>query len=305
MAYSKTTWEDLPSTNTPINATRLNNIESGIEDNDKRLNGTSVAGDMVVNSIRTKNMFDKNSMVYSNHVYLPLDTNSTQIRNYGGTGTYILLIKLEETKTYTISKRAGGRFRAGFTNTSTPVFDTNNVITLRLPNNDTGTSMTFTVPTGSPYFVCNFFSADQTADANIGYENMLNSIQIEEGTTATTYSPYQNLTGEEHYSTEEIIIGKWINGKTLYRKVITTTLPNGSSDILIDTDIQAVWLEIGYFNSPSGNTNRYFTIPFINDSAKRVLGWGLSTGYFHLVNEISTYNGANCYLSLLYTKTTD
>jgi len=31
MAYQKQTWEDLPSTNTPITATRLNHIEDGIE----------------------------------------------------------------------------------------------------------------------------------------------------------------------------------------------------------------------------------------------------------------------------------
>ena len=32
MAYNKTTWEDLPSTNTPINANNLNNIENGVEE---------------------------------------------------------------------------------------------------------------------------------------------------------------------------------------------------------------------------------------------------------------------------------
>ena len=32
MAYQKQTWEDLPSTNTPITATRLNHIENGIAD---------------------------------------------------------------------------------------------------------------------------------------------------------------------------------------------------------------------------------------------------------------------------------
>lgn len=36
MAYTKTTWQDLPNTTTPINATNLNKIENGIEaiDND-------------------------------------------------------------------------------------------------------------------------------------------------------------------------------------------------------------------------------------------------------------------------------
>lgn len=36
MAYTKTTWQDLPNTTTPVNATNLNKIENGIEaiDND-------------------------------------------------------------------------------------------------------------------------------------------------------------------------------------------------------------------------------------------------------------------------------
>ena len=33
MAYTRVNWEDLPSTNTPINATNLNKMDEGIEDN--------------------------------------------------------------------------------------------------------------------------------------------------------------------------------------------------------------------------------------------------------------------------------
>lgn len=33
MAYTRVNWEDLPSTNTPINATNLNKMDKGIEDN--------------------------------------------------------------------------------------------------------------------------------------------------------------------------------------------------------------------------------------------------------------------------------
>lgn len=32
MAYTKTNWQDLPSTSTPVNATNLNKMETGIED---------------------------------------------------------------------------------------------------------------------------------------------------------------------------------------------------------------------------------------------------------------------------------
>lgn len=45
MAYTKTTWQDLPNTSTPINATRLNNIENGIKSiDDKFLLSNDTAG---------------------------------------------------------------------------------------------------------------------------------------------------------------------------------------------------------------------------------------------------------------------
>lgn len=42
MAYTKTVWENLPSTNTPLNAENLNNIEDGIETIDNRLSDEEV-----------------------------------------------------------------------------------------------------------------------------------------------------------------------------------------------------------------------------------------------------------------------
>ena len=191
-------FSDLPDTSTPLRASRLNGL----------LDGEEPMGQLVVDSIRSKNMFDKNTMVYSTNAYLPYDTSNTQLK-YINNLAGVLVIKLNEGKTYTISKIAGGRFRGGFTNTPTPVLDTNNVITSRVNNNDTGTSITFTVPTNNPYFVCNFYSADQTADVNAGYSNILNSIQVEEGTSATTYFPYQKLDGNYDYINDRTMINKF------------------------------------------------------------------------------------------------
>ena len=52
------------------------------------------------------------------------------------------------------------------------------------------------------------------------YTTSILTLQLEKGSIATTYAPYQNLTGQENYSTGEIVIGTWIDGKPLYRKVI-------------------------------------------------------------------------------------
>lgn len=140
-----------------------------------------------------KNLFDKDNHVID-RAYLPMDINNTQIKSISETATFtskILIIKLEEGKTYTIQKISSARFRFGFTNTSTPAKDTNNVITSRLPNADTSSKVTFTVPNGSPYFVCNFFSDDQSADAQKGYDAIVDTVQIEDGSQATEYVEYQ------------------------------------------------------------------------------------------------------------------
>lgn len=56
MAYSKTNWENLPSTNTPITASNLNNIETGIKDNDDMLLGNKPMGSIIVEGISSKNL---------------------------------------------------------------------------------------------------------------------------------------------------------------------------------------------------------------------------------------------------------
>lgn len=80
MAYTKTIWEDLPSTNTPLNATNLNNIEDQVETNTNDIEDlvSDVAtntGDIsslktyVENSIDVSSLGDWNSLPYKNGFY--------------------------------------------------------------------------------------------------------------------------------------------------------------------------------------------------------------------------------------------
>lgn len=138
-----------------------------------------------------KNLFNKNTDVLNGNYYLPGNMSSTRIMTaISSTMARTLLVRLQEGQTYTIQKKASARFRFGFTTTDNPAPNTDGVITSRLAGADTASSVTFTVPNGSPYFVCNFFSDDQTADAQNGYDTIVNSIQIELGPTATTFEPY-------------------------------------------------------------------------------------------------------------------
>jgi len=118
---------------------------------------------------------------------------------------------------------------------------------------------------------------------------------------------FNELNNSRNISSNEVVIGTYVNGKPLYRKSIFFTLPNGATDVDVASNLQICMLQSGYFNNPdSGGNNRMFPFPFINDAAKRVTGWGLpASGKYHVVNEISAYSGLNCRLEIIYTKTTD
>ncbi len=139
-----------------------------------------------------KNLFDKDNDVLSANCYLAGSTTSTRITAITGSTLVgkCLIVKLQENETYTIQKLASARFRFGFTKSATPQIGVDGVITSRLANADTSAAVTFTVPVGSPYLVCNFYSNDQTLDAQNGYDAILNSIQIEKGTSASGYMSY-------------------------------------------------------------------------------------------------------------------
>lgn len=140
-----------------------------------------------------KNLFDKANNVISDKCYLAGSTTSTKITYItptSSTDSRCLIVKLQENETYTIQKLASARFRFGFTTTATPELGVDGVITSRLANADTSAAVTFTVPVGSPYLVCNFYSNDQTLDVQNGYDTILNSIQIEKGSSASSYTDY-------------------------------------------------------------------------------------------------------------------
>lgn len=59
MSYVKTTWEDFPSTNTPITATRLNNIENGIKGNEESIEDLSDSLSTVATSGSYNDLTDK------------------------------------------------------------------------------------------------------------------------------------------------------------------------------------------------------------------------------------------------------
>lgn len=193
MSYVKTIWEDLPNTTTPITATRLNNIENGIETNDKKLSGEMSAGDIIVDSIRSKNVAIQNN-------------NFTKS---GNTLEDIPLAKLSANKTYCISY---------YTNLNTSSIgwyfkdvNGNNVFNFAISNSTSRVSNEFT-PTQDIYFVEGYLN-----DASV----VVYDFQIEEGDTPTEYAPFQDLSQTDEFvmaSTPQTNLNVSYYGRALHYK---------------------------------------------------------------------------------------
>ena len=108
----------------------------------------------------------------------------------------------------------------------------------------------------------------------------------------------------EIYSTTEKRIGKWVDGKPIYRKSFSGTTVNNSNVVLgyisdIDNVINAYgWATSNYSNTwgiPSGRTDNY------NNN------WRLSTNNNQLALVFGSYytNNGKFTFTIEYTKTTD
>ena len=127
--------------------------------------------------------------------------------------------------------------------------------------------------------------------------------------TTDTYScNYINEARLEEYSTTEKIIGKWINGKPLYRKVITFKALPENTIKTVDCDIDNcdnIWIE----NQFAIANSKYVCILPMPGYDSNV---GTSVTYSWLMNTtLNIYSNAGWgndwtfYIILNYTKTTD
>lgn len=152
-------------------------------------------------------------------------------------------------------------------------------------------------------------AADVTYVPEIGPKT---TVKVTLDTIATAFANvYQELNDRHNvYSTEEIVIGKWIDGRPIYRiTYITTTPSNGDNGVVVvpfnrpeiemvnyygqilsvDASNKKYWLPINYFNG--GSTHCYTQI-------RTDVGIQMTMG------QVATRN-RSCWITLEYVKTTD
>ena len=129
------------------------------------------------------------------------------------------------------------------------------------------------------------------------------------------------------YSAEEQVVGKWVDGKPLYQKTITTTNAQCSSDgspvtrtplitsFGITNDVDNLWIDFG--NSYKRNSSAIghsemlwsYNVSHAAGNNAGTMVWPSNDGNGHVVlnirNTRTDQNNCTLYITLRYTKKTD
>jgi len=117
---------------------------------------------------------------------------------------------------------------------------------------------------------------------------------------------------ENIYSTEETVCGTWIDGKPIYRKVISGTLAEQNGNGLVFANVSE--LQIDRLINLHGNMFDYdrtaqLVFPISYNRTNGLFGainmfYGNETGniFYHYLNNNGEYSGSTAYVILEYTK---
>lgn len=119
-----------------------------------------------------------------------------------------------------------------------------------------------------------------------------------------------NYENARTYSTSEIKVGTWIDGKPIYRKVVavdfptasipTINYPHGISNISYVVSVRLIWWDIEdarWYNYFKDTTGTYIQIDGISNTQVRIKSAGTAVNW--------NSRTAGKYVIIEYTKTTD
>lgn len=138
-------------------------------------------------SLKSRNLFNK-----GNYIELNGTPNTSGIFTGGG-ANYNIVIPCQPNTTYTIQKRNDGNTnRFAFFCSETIPSDADSVQTsiLNGTRNDTASEITITTASTAKYLIAHYYRNVETA---LTKQQLLDSIQIEKSSTATSYEPYYDI----------------------------------------------------------------------------------------------------------------
>lgn len=201
-----------------------------------------------------KNLFNKDNVNKINAYFSDII--------YGNSANRVLWIPIEHNKTYTVSKKLGSVFATAFTIDEPKV----GTVLYERTAQHTSTNKTM-VNTSYNYLVVYYWASTDT----LSEQEILDSIQIEEGTIATEYEPYQE--SKLTYSLNDNFLAEqdYIQDNKLYKNVAKVVLDGSEnweiSSFTNDT-ILSVFLNVQNMkNSSEFKMNRFKYIPKVfNDT---------------------------------------
>lgn len=299
-------FENLPSTNTPINSTNLNELQDNIQETLIAVQNDTTTNNERIWVKKSKNLFNMNE--------------PDLLTGYlDGDGNYIsssdertLYIECEPNTTYTISKVKSARFIASTFSKVPSSGSTQNAT-----RSVSGTTLTITTTSNDKYLLVFYYHSSQDT---LSEWDIRSSIQIEVGSTPTAYelgSSHSVLVNRgngnekiydsentELYSTREKRIGTWIDGKPLYRKIIDYgTLPNTTTRTL-EHNIS----NVDIFTKVEGIANdgiTFLPLPYAHSNVAFNVVLNTTKTYVSIATNSDRTTYTKTYITLEYTKTTD
>lgn len=277
-------------------------------------------GDVVVDSIRTKNLLDTNRVGKLVGTLVEQLSNGLKAIVLSNAQYQYAVVELDRdllgktltlSATITPSASNTGRVSVVFTDNSYALVGSS-IQTL----SDTG-NITFTIPSSFPSGatkICTLFYSNfaGTGVAN-NYVNYTN-VQLEEGSTATTYKPHIDLNNQNVNTIGEQRIGTWIDGKPLYRTIIPiTTISSSANNYDAIISIRNLKEIVNLTGSVKPNFSAWKPINnfYINSSGTLEAQYAFQV--YSISNSIITLSYGNWWKSVFekaiiiveYTKTTD
>lgn len=130
-------------------------------------------------------------------------------------------------------------------------------------------------------------------------------LNLKSSSQEDTYScDYINKLNE--YSEEETVIGKWIDGKPLYRKIIYANVPTANTNVIITHNLNIDNLVKVYGNCDvNGGTTNLRPFPFIQIVSTNAQGFTVYGASSNDLTLRASWNNNSAKLILEYTKITD
>ncbi|WP_349947328.1 hypothetical protein ABFV83_02245 [Lacrimispora sp. BS-2] len=117
---------------------------------------------------------------------------------------------------------------------------------------------------------------------------------------------------KEVYSFDEVEIGTWVDGKPIYRKVISGTLTSNSGNSIVFASVSELNIErlINLYGNMIDKNNRaQITLQTSYDEPGKLVAavnmfYDNADGsiYYHLLNNNGKYSGCTAYVVIEYTK---